>query len=91
MEELVEYLKGVEHLETKNPLERNNWNSNNSSGLKKTKRASVSVTRKKSPKTSQTTMQAPRKVANHASSARCLVGQEGRALRHGKSFQEGNY
>eukprot|EP00957_Ditylum_brightwellii_P086512 6582357-Ditylum_brightwellii.AAC.1 len=39
MEELVEYLKGVKCLETKNPLERNNnWNNNNSFGLKKTKK-----------------------------------------------------
>eukprot|EP00957_Ditylum_brightwellii_P019019 1431985-Ditylum_brightwellii.AAC.1 len=38
MEELVEYLKGVKCSETKNPLERNNWNNNNSSGLKKTKK-----------------------------------------------------
>eukprot|EP00957_Ditylum_brightwellii_P064390 4887247-Ditylum_brightwellii.AAC.1 len=39
VEELVECLKGVEHSETKNPLERNNWNNNNSSaGLKKTKK-----------------------------------------------------
>eukprot|EP00957_Ditylum_brightwellii_P095881 7305477-Ditylum_brightwellii.AAC.1 len=37
MEELVEYLKGVECLETKNPPKRNNWN-NNSSGLKKAKK-----------------------------------------------------
>eukprot|EP00957_Ditylum_brightwellii_P170473 12976190-Ditylum_brightwellii.AAC.1 len=38
MEELVEYLKGVKHLETKNHLERNNRNNNNSSSLKKTKK-----------------------------------------------------
>eukprot|EP00957_Ditylum_brightwellii_P054707 4145104-Ditylum_brightwellii.AAC.1 len=37
MEELVGYLEGVERSDTKNPLERNNWN-NNSSGLKKTKK-----------------------------------------------------
>eukprot|EP00957_Ditylum_brightwellii_P115370 8798573-Ditylum_brightwellii.AAC.1 len=37
MEELVEYLEGVERLETKNPPERNKWN-NRSSGLKKTKK-----------------------------------------------------
>eukprot|EP00957_Ditylum_brightwellii_P174994 13323532-Ditylum_brightwellii.AAC.1 len=37
MEELVEYLEGVEHSETENPPERNNQN-NNSSGLKKTKK-----------------------------------------------------
>eukprot|EP00957_Ditylum_brightwellii_P165719 12616249-Ditylum_brightwellii.AAC.1 len=76
MEELVDYLKQVEHSESKNPQERNNWNNNNSSGLKKTKRASVSVTRTKSPKVSQTTTRALRRAANSASSA---------------SFQEGNY
>eukprot|EP00957_Ditylum_brightwellii_P203718 15335923-Ditylum_brightwellii.AAC.1 len=37
MEELVEYLKGIECLETKNPPERNNW-YNNSSGMKKIKK-----------------------------------------------------
>eukprot|EP00957_Ditylum_brightwellii_P021236 1601286-Ditylum_brightwellii.AAC.1 len=37
MEELVEYLKGVECLENNNPPKRSNWN-NNSSGLKKTKK-----------------------------------------------------
>eukprot|EP00957_Ditylum_brightwellii_P161876 12324645-Ditylum_brightwellii.AAC.1 len=37
MEELVEYLEGVERLETKNPPEINNPN-NTSSGLKKTKK-----------------------------------------------------
>eukprot|EP00957_Ditylum_brightwellii_P096569 7354981-Ditylum_brightwellii.AAC.1 len=38
MKELVEYLEGVKHLETKNPLERNNQSSSNSSGLKKSKK-----------------------------------------------------
>eukprot|EP00957_Ditylum_brightwellii_P142094 10826215-Ditylum_brightwellii.AAC.1 len=38
MEELVEYLKGVKYLETKIPPERNNWNNNTSSGLKKTQK-----------------------------------------------------
>eukprot|EP00957_Ditylum_brightwellii_P056442 4278119-Ditylum_brightwellii.AAC.2 len=38
MEELVEYLKGVERLEIENPPEKNNQNNNNSSGLKKTKK-----------------------------------------------------
>eukprot|EP00957_Ditylum_brightwellii_P092587 7050311-Ditylum_brightwellii.AAC.1 len=38
MEELVEYLKGVECSEIKNPLEKNSRNNNNSSGLKKTKK-----------------------------------------------------
>eukprot|EP00957_Ditylum_brightwellii_P206101 15346816-Ditylum_brightwellii.AAC.1 len=38
MEELVEYLEGVKCLKTKNPPERNNWNNNKSSGLKKTKK-----------------------------------------------------
>eukprot|EP00957_Ditylum_brightwellii_P136725 10426515-Ditylum_brightwellii.AAC.1 len=37
MEEIVEYLKGVECSENKNPPKRNNWN-NNSSGPKKTKK-----------------------------------------------------
>eukprot|EP00957_Ditylum_brightwellii_P012841 970305-Ditylum_brightwellii.AAC.1 len=38
MEELVEYLEGVECLKTKNPPEKNNWSNNNFSGLKKTKK-----------------------------------------------------
>eukprot|EP00957_Ditylum_brightwellii_P030248 2290130-Ditylum_brightwellii.AAC.2 len=38
MEELVEYLEGVERSEIKNPLEKNSQNNNNSSGLKKTKK-----------------------------------------------------
>eukprot|EP00957_Ditylum_brightwellii_P090581 6898797-Ditylum_brightwellii.AAC.1 len=38
MEELVEYLEGVEHSENKNPPKRSNW-INNSSGLKKTKKS----------------------------------------------------
>eukprot|EP00957_Ditylum_brightwellii_P154044 11724052-Ditylum_brightwellii.AAC.1 len=39
MEELVEYLEGVEYLDKGNSPERNNnWNNNNSSGLKKTKK-----------------------------------------------------
>eukprot|EP00957_Ditylum_brightwellii_P140927 10734721-Ditylum_brightwellii.AAC.1 len=39
MEELVENLKEVKHLETKNPPEWNySWNNNNSSGRKKTKK-----------------------------------------------------
>eukprot|EP00957_Ditylum_brightwellii_P107952 8234713-Ditylum_brightwellii.AAC.1 len=70
MEELVEYLKGVKCSETKNPTEINNRNNNNSSGLKKTKKASVSMMRTKSPKMSWTTMQAPKKAASIASSAR---------------------
>eukprot|EP00957_Ditylum_brightwellii_P098126 7476405-Ditylum_brightwellii.AAC.1 len=73
MEKLVEYLNGVKHLETKNHPERNNWNNNNSSSLKKTKRASINVTRTKSPKTFWTATRAPRKATNIASSARCLV------------------
>eukprot|EP00957_Ditylum_brightwellii_P058176 4411658-Ditylum_brightwellii.AAC.1 len=55
MEESVEYLKGVKCLEINDPPEKNNWNNNNSSGLKKLKRASVNVTRMKSPETSWTT------------------------------------
>ena len=38
MEELVEYLKGVKYLKIKNSPEKNSWNNNNSSGLKKTKK-----------------------------------------------------
>eukprot|EP00957_Ditylum_brightwellii_P089582 6823152-Ditylum_brightwellii.AAC.1 len=38
MEELVEYLKGVEYSENKNPPKRSNWNIN-SSGLKKAKKS----------------------------------------------------
>eukprot|EP00957_Ditylum_brightwellii_P114399 8721899-Ditylum_brightwellii.AAC.1 len=38
MEELVEYLAGVECSEIKNPPEKNNRNNNKSSGLKKTKK-----------------------------------------------------
>ena len=38
MEELVEYLKGVKRLKIKNSPEKNSWNNNNSSGLKKTKK-----------------------------------------------------
>eukprot|EP00957_Ditylum_brightwellii_P027206 2056526-Ditylum_brightwellii.AAC.1 len=38
MDELVEYLEGVECLEIEGPPEKNNWNNNNSSGLKKTKK-----------------------------------------------------
>eukprot|EP00957_Ditylum_brightwellii_P129226 9855999-Ditylum_brightwellii.AAC.1 len=64
MEELVEYLKGVNCPEIENPLEKNSRNNNNSSGLEKT--------RMKSHKTPQTTAQASRKAANTASSAGCL-------------------
>eukprot|EP00957_Ditylum_brightwellii_P208197 15356265-Ditylum_brightwellii.AAC.1 len=39
IEELVEYLKGVECLENENSPERSNQNNNNSSGLKKTKKS----------------------------------------------------
>eukprot|EP00957_Ditylum_brightwellii_P136162 10384585-Ditylum_brightwellii.AAC.1 len=38
MEELVEYLEGVECSEIKNPPEKNSRNNNNSSGLKKAKK-----------------------------------------------------
>eukprot|EP00957_Ditylum_brightwellii_P143693 10947588-Ditylum_brightwellii.AAC.1 len=38
MEELAEYTEGVKCSEIKNPLEKNSWNNNNSSGLKKSKK-----------------------------------------------------
>eukprot|EP00957_Ditylum_brightwellii_P127167 9696259-Ditylum_brightwellii.AAC.1 len=72
MEELVEYLKKVEHSETKNPPERNDWN-NSSSGLKKTKKSKRKCDKDKSPKTMGTALQAIRRATNHTSSARCLV------------------
>eukprot|EP00957_Ditylum_brightwellii_P169342 12889272-Ditylum_brightwellii.AAC.1 len=50
MEELVEYLKGVKYLETKNLLERYNQNNSNFSGLKKTKEGKQKSDEDKKPK-----------------------------------------
>eukprot|EP00957_Ditylum_brightwellii_P081321 6185993-Ditylum_brightwellii.AAC.1 len=74
MEELVEYLKGDKHLETKNPLERNNQNNNNSSGLKKTKKGKCKDDKDKQSQDILNNNTSPKKSCKHCKLCKVFGG-----------------